>query len=105
MKYTHIGIGDQAKAVGNLSVPKAPKPEAGAAPAEKAALHGRCISGGFGRLSLSSTGNDEMSKKRQNPCQGKGFGAVRRQLSPTGKVEAAGIEPASRDISHRLLRV
>ena len=29
----------------------------------------------------------------------KGFDAVRRQLSPTGKVEAAGIEPASRDIS------
>ena len=91
MKYTHIGMSDQAKAVGNLSVPKAPpKPATSAAPEEKPALHGRCISGGFGRLSLSSAGNGDDPKKRQNPCVGKGFDAVRRQLSPTGKVEAGG---------------
>jgi hypothetical protein len=78
---------------------KTPSKPAATLPAEKTvALHGRCISGGVGRLSLSSVGKEEEDKKRQNPCQGKGFDAVRRQLSPADKVEAAGIEPASRDI-------
>ena len=48
---------------------------------------------------MSQRGNGGSDQKRQNPCQGKGFDIDRRQLSPTGKVEAAGIEPASRDLS------
>jgi hypothetical protein len=59
---------------------------------KEAALHGRCISGGCGRLSLTSAGNGASPKKRQNPWLAKGFDAVRRRLSSGGKVEAAGIE-------------
>lgn len=103
MKYTHIGIGDQAKAVGNLSVPIAPlAPSEPAAPVragKKGPLHGRCISGGVGGHNVTSDGNSNSAAKRQNPCRSKGFDAVRRQLSPADKVEAAGIEPASRGIS------
>jgi hypothetical protein len=70
MKYTHIGMDDQAKAVANLPVPKAPKsdhrPAALAARPTKPALHERCISRGFGRLSLSTAGNEEEAKKRHN---------------------------------------
>jgi hypothetical protein len=46
-----------------------------------------------GRQSLSSDCNGVQVLKRQNPHQSKGFVADRRQLSSTGKVEAAGIEP------------
>jgi len=82
MKYTHIGIEDQARAVGALP-----------------ALHWRCSSGVSDGHSVSLPGASEAHKKSQNPCQGKGFDTDRRQLSPTDKVEAAGIEPASRDLS------
>ena len=36
---------------------------------------------------------------KENPCRSKGFDADRHQLAVTGKVEAAGIEPASRNSS------
>ena len=75
MKYTHIGIEDQARAVGALP-----------------ALHWRCSSGVFEGHSVSQLGKDEADKKCQNPCPGKGFDVDRRQLSPSDKVEAAGIQ-------------
>ncbi len=102
MKYTHIGIGDQARAVAKLPLPKSPmEPPDSAAPPADSALQMRCISRDFGCHSSSqpvATGEDH---KRQNPCQGKGFDTSRRHLSSGGKVEAAGIEPASRDSSVR----
>ena len=100
MRYTHIGIGDQARAVAKLPTPKlTPKPAADAARQSEAALQMRCILGGVEGHSASSAGNDASARERQNPCRGKGFITDRRQVSPTGKMEAAGIEPASREVS------
>jgi len=100
MRYAHIGIRDQAKAIVNLPVPRAGESaNKNAIPFQAAALHGRCILCSAKSHSMTLDGNGEMVEKRQNPCRCKGFVADRRQLSPTGKMEAAGIEPASRDIS------
>jgi hypothetical protein len=85
MKYAHIGIVDQAKAVAKLPAPG------------NGALHGRCISGGVGCHSPSSGGKVGEAEKSQNPCGDRGFGIKRRHLAKGGKVEAAGIEPASCD--------
>ena len=82
MRYAHIGIDDQAKAVANLP-----------------ALHGRCSSGVFQGLEPTPVVTSTEAQKRQNPCRGKGFDIDRRRLSPGGNVEAAGIEPASRNVS------
>jgi integrase len=92
MKYTHIGLDDQAKAVANLPAPKREKAD----PAARSALHGRCIFGGAARLSVSSGGTEVSGPKRQNPRSRKGFDARCRPLSANGKVEAAGIEPECR---------
>ncbi len=98
MRYTHIGIGDQARAVANLPTPKMnPKTPATAMPSQEHALHGRCISGVSERQSRSLAGTEPSDQKRQNPCVCKGFDAARRQLATGGKMEAAGIEPASRE--------
>ena len=59
----------------------------------------RCIFGRSGGQSVSSRGNTSAPQKRQNPRAGKGFDAACRSLATNGKMEAAGIEPASRDIS------
>jgi len=100
MKYTHIGINDQARAVAALPVPQtASEPASSAAPAANGALHGRCILGGSEGHSVSSPGVEGSDQKRQNPCGCKGFDKDRRQSSSTGKLEAAGIEPASRNVS------
>jgi len=91
MKYTHIGLHDQAKAVANLPAPKREAVE----PASRSALHWRCNFGGAARLSLSLDGNGAAKEKRQSPCCDKDFGVRRRSMSSNGKVEAAGIEPAT----------
>jgi site-specific recombinase XerD len=88
MKYAHIGITDQAKAVAKLPAPRM---------ADKSALHGGCISGGVGRHSPSSPGKTDCAEKSENPCGDRGFGVECRHLANGGKVEAAGIEPASCD--------
>src|SRR4051812_26140005 len=75
-----MGIEDQARAVGALPAP-----------------HWRCSSGGFDGHSVSMRGTDAEDKKSQNPCQSKGFDVHRRQVFQKRKVEAAGIEPASRN--------
>ena len=77
MKYAHIGIEDQARALASLPT---------------SALQMRCISGGSERLSVSSGVAPTQIRKRRNPCGGKGFDAIRRQLAMTGNLEAAGIE-------------
>ncbi|MBX9791378.1 MAG: site-specific integrase, partial [Pirellulales bacterium] len=91
MKYTHIGLNDQAKAVANLPAPARDKAE----PAARPALHWRCNFGGAARLSLSLDGNGRSKEKRQSPCRDKDFDVRRRSMSSSGKVEAAGIEPSN----------
>jgi len=49
MKYAHIGIDDQAKAVANLPT---------------TALHGRCISGVSGGQSVATRGKEATTQKR-----------------------------------------
>jgi hypothetical protein len=80
MRYTHIGLSDQARAVANLPVP---------------ALHGRCILGGAGGQSPSSAGTTVRRSKHTNPCGDRGLCSDCRSVPQTGNVEAAGIEPAS----------
>lgn len=100
MRYTHIGIEDQARAVAALPTPDdTPKPAADASPTSGSALQMRCISGGFEGQAVTLAGNDRAPQKNKNPCGSMGYVATGRQLASGGKVEAAGIEPASRDIS------
>jgi len=82
LKYTHIGLEDQARAVGALPL-----------------LHWGCTSVVSGSLLVSPGDASDDPKKRQKPCTDRAFDAECRQSSPTGSVEAAGIEPASRDLS------
>lgn len=99
MKYTHIGLGDQAKALANLPSPKWAEPASGAAPDGEAALHMRCSFCSAESHSVTFAGSEEVNPKRRNPCGCKGFDADRRSVSEHVKVEAAGIEPASQNIS------
>ena len=100
MKYTHIGLSDQAKAVANLPSPqRRPEPAALAAPRNPSALQMRCTFCGAKGHGMTSPDSEEALQKRVNPCRGKGFDADCRQLATSDKVEAAGIEPASRNIS------
>jgi integrase len=82
MKYTHIGMDDQAKAVANLP---------------GLALHGRCIPGVVGRHSVSSRGKTCKDKECQNPEKPQGFDTDCQLLASADNMEAAGIEPASCD--------
>ncbi|QDU45188.1 Tyrosine recombinase XerC [Symmachiella dynata] len=100
MRYTHIGIADQAKAVANLPAPQQPvKPSVPKEQPDEPALHGRCISGGVGCHSEARDGKTKTGPKSETPCGDRGLGVDRRHLSKGGKVEAAGIEPASCDTS------
>ena len=100
MRYTHIGIDDQAKAVAKLPTPRRRvEPAADAAPEDDPALQMRCISCGCASHAVTFDGTGDDLQKRENPCGCKGFDASGHSLATSGKVEAAGIEPASRDIS------
>ena len=97
MRYTHIGIDDQAKAVANLPSAKLnPKPPVGEDRNMTTALHGRCKNCGAESHSVSSDGNDTSRTERENPCGCKGLVADRHQLSSDGTMAGAGIEPARR---------
>ena len=78
MKYTHIGIGDQARAVAHLPT---------------AALQMRCISGGSEGHRESGVGKKATSKERLNPCRSKGLDNDFQQVSTNGKMEDRGLEP------------
>jgi site-specific recombinase XerD len=94
MRYTHIGIDDQARAIGNLPTPKG-RLEAVAheTHAEDSALQMRCIFCCAKGHPVTSNGSEPSVQKRQNPWPAKGSDANSRRLSFPGKVEAAGIEP------------
>ncbi len=96
MKYTHVGMADRARAVANLPAPRSGlEPASPVAPRTDPALHGRCISGGFGCPEPSPAGTEASPKNDVTPCGNKGFVVGCRRLTPGGKMEAAGIEPAS----------
>lgn len=91
MRYTHIGIADQARAVAKLPSPKTrSKPAVDAAPEKPTALQMRCIFCSADSHSVTFAGNNREVQKRQNPWRAKGFDSNRRHLSSGGKVEAAG---------------
>jgi len=94
MKYTHIGINDQARAIAALPVLQQAVPVAAdtprAATGPEAALQMRCISGGFEGHSVSLDGNEGAIQKRQNPRGCKGFDVVWQWMSEIAKIGATG---------------
>jgi integrase len=93
MRYTHIGINDQARAIAALPAfqlngngQDAPRPSTDA----DSALQMRCISGGAECHSVSLDGNGHDDQKRQNPRGCKGFDAVWQWLSEVVKIGATG---------------
>ncbi len=99
MKYTHIGINDQARAIAALPVLQQAVPVAAdtprAATGPEAALQMRCISGGSEGHSVSLDGNEATVQKRQNPRTCKGFDVVWQWMSEIAKIGATGFEPAT----------
>ena len=97
MRYTHIGLKDQARAVGALRMPKVspanPKNPA-AKPTKSKALQMRCIPGVVAGHSLTSADNEPSDQKRRNPRSRKGFDSGCHQSSKIDKVGATGFEPA-----------
>lgn len=97
MRYTHIGINDQARAIAALRLVKAEIPVAPdtprAASAPEAALQMRCISGGSEGHPVSTDGSEASDQKRQNPRHCKGFDAIGQFVSEIVKVGATGFEP------------
>ena len=92
---THIGIGDQAKAVANLPTPKSaskgrPEPASPAAQQNGRALQMRCRFCSAESHSLSSAGSEDQVQKRHNPCRSKGYDADRRQLALADKSGGGG---------------
>ena len=68
MRYTHIGIQDQAKAVAHLPMPNhIAKAKPSVSSHQAGALQMRCISGGFGCPSLSTHGNGAAAHKEPKP--------------------------------------
>jgi integrase len=109
MRYTHIGLADQATAVNQLPSVQMPAilSDGCLQNEEEGCLRIVCTSSGAVRQSASAAGARRQQKgwasKRQNPRRGKGLDAWRQSPSSAGtarqKVEAAGIEPASRIVS------
>ncbi len=102
LRYTHIGIKDQAKAIKSLPMPRDKqsgptddKTVASTADAEIAALQMRCISGGFRGHSETLAVIDHTDTKRENPDKNQGFITNRHRLSSGVRVGATGFEPAT----------
>ena len=103
MRYTHIGIADQARAVANLPTPKLnPKQPAIPSGESTVALHGRCSLGGAEVQAVATTGNAEVTGTRKNPRRSKGFDSARREMSSNDKVPKVGLEP-TRPCGHWIL--
>ena len=92
MKYTHIGIADQARALSALPAPKsAPIHTSEEAPMVQIG----CISGVSGCQGVSLNGTMPAPENDATPCGSRGFDAVCHTVAKVSKMEAAGIEPAS----------
>jgi integrase len=86
LRYTHIGMKDQARAIASLPTPKkAPKEPSEPATSKENddlnALQMRCISGGFGGQLEALDVTGDLSDIQQNPGENQGFVVVRRPLS------------------------
>ncbi|QDV79072.1 Tyrosine recombinase XerC [Planctomycetes bacterium K2D] len=113
MRYTHIGLDDQSRAVNRLQSPAAGSkrddhPDTHSEGGEDGGcLHNVCnpgVAGGpDGSRDDSACPPEGTAKKRKNPCKNRGFDAAFQKpaedVADWQKVEAAGIEPASRDRS------
>jgi hypothetical protein len=96
MRYTHIGLADQAKAVARLPSPRTPQNPLARAEQEKGpALHGRCISGVSGCPNLASGDNPLVAENDKTPCGSRELGIERRSLSQHDKIGTAGFEPTT----------
>ncbi len=77
MKYTHIGMDDQARALGNLPT---------------GLLHRCCISGVYeGHLVATNVATASV-KEGENPCNCKGLGVDCQSMASADNLEAIGIE-------------
>ena len=102
MKYTHIGLDDQAKAVNQLPGVEIPSNDT-----PNKCLHIVCNSSGADRQTRTSHDADRHDptpkEKRRNSLHNKENGVdwqpVSHHVNNRQKVEAAGIEPACRDHS------
>ena len=91
MKYTHIGLNDQAKAVSGLKLLKDAEADS--------ALHGRCISRGSEGHSVATDDIQDPDDDPKKPRKTRENVTRRHSVAARDKMEAAGIEPASRDTS------
>ena len=88
MRYTHIGIDDQADALKKLPSPHT----------INSALHGRCISGGAASPNVAQTAtrnNQTAKKKRRKSDQESDFGVSCHSVALATKAEGTGLEPAT----------
>ena len=88
MRYTHIGIDDQADALKKLPSPHT----------IDSALHGRCISGGAASPNVAQTATkktEASKKKRRKSDQESDFGASCHSVALATKAEGTGLEPAT----------
>lgn len=91
MRYTHIGIDDQANALKSLPAPKTNGEEG-------RALQMRCNPGvsDCHNVAEDATKDDpDKPKKSRKPLQAKTYGTDRRNLSQIAKAEGTGLEPAA----------
>lgn len=92
MRYTHIGLKDQARAVAGLKAPLMPTKNS---QRESAALHGRCVTSGAESPSASTTDVDDDPKKRLSPRKNEGRVVVCHREAFGDLVGATGFEPAT----------
>ena len=100
MRYTHIGINDQARALASLVAPTNGSVPANAPRGhseKKAALQMRCNFRGAEGHSLTLNGTEHDDQKRQNPRNCKGFDAVWQWMSEVVKIGATGLTPDEGD--------
>jgi len=95
MKYTHIGLDDQAKALSKLPwQQKAAENEAEKSSEKKAWQRPASGTRRLNGHSVSSTGNKVVTEnenpKNKNPCGSKGYDAARRDVAPSG-IESASL--------------
>ena len=94
MKYTHIGIADQARAVANLPSPRstasARRQSAGSEPR---ALQMRCVSGGAGCQDMATSVIGGKTQSKQKSPKGRNLGSGSHRAAFDDKVPEVGLEP------------
>jgi integrase len=98
MKYTHIGLDDQARAISNLPMPNT-RPDERSNPA----LQMRCIPGVSGSQDTTSDGTERSEEKGLNPFNRKGLGIACHRMSINGEKAPVGVEPTMADLQSAAL--